>query len=195
MTADVTADVALRAALDAAAAATAPALALCLLDDAVKHEPRLDDAALWHHARANVLLALGRVDDGIVAADRAVTLAPGLPDLASTLGTALLARFRTHGAVSDLDSAARVLDDAVCMGPRTPQVRATLAVAWSQQGRHADAIVACDDNLRLFPDDAPTLFNRAAALLAMGRRDEAKATLSSLSLSFPPAAAALSRLI
>ena len=125
---------------------------------------------------------------------KTVGLAPAVPDFASNLGAALLARFRLCGDDDDLQRAARVLVDAVILGPRTPQLRATLAVTLSQQGRYDDALAVCDDNLVQFPDDAATLFNRAAALLGAGRRDEARATLTTLATTFPPAQAALLRL-
>lgn len=63
-----------------------------------------------------------------------------------------------------------------------------------QQGRAADAVAVCDDNLLRFPGDAPTLFNKAAALKSLGGLEEARSILQALSSSFPPAAAALARL-
>lgn len=188
------ADARLRLALDDARAAVTPALALRILDDAVVEAPALAQAATLHHARASLLMALGRVDDAVAAATRTVELAPGVPDLATNLGATLLQRFRLHGDVADLAGARAVLDEAVGLGPRTPAVRATLALVLQLQGQAAAAVAVCDDNLRAFPADAPTAFNRAAALQALGRTSDARAALQALAPTFPPARTALDRL-
>ena len=188
----------LRVALDEAALAMkrgSTSVALELLDAARSDTPILEEAALLHHARAQVLLHLGRADDALVAADRACSLAPGMPDLQTNLAAALLHKARAGvDAVDSVARAVRVLEAAVAQGPKTPEVRATLAVALQQQGRAADAVAVCDDNLLRFPGDAPTLFNKAAALKSLGRLAEARSILQALSSSFPPAATALARL-
>ena len=183
----------LRAALDGAAAAQTPALALAVLDAAHAVGP-LDDAVIFHHARSRLLVALGRLDDAIVAADRAVVLAPGVPDLGVNLGAALLARFRQSKNRDDLSRARRVLEDALALGPRLPEVRSTLAVVLDQQGESAAALALCDENLRLFPDDPVTLFNKAACLASLGKTQDVRALLETLSTTFPPAKDALARL-
>lgn len=193
VSATVNADDILEAALDRAFAATSPAEALKILDAAVKTAPVIDEAALWHHARAHVLVGLGRSDDAIAAADRAVNLEPGMPDFATNLAAALLQRYRQNKDRGDLEKARVALDGAVLLGPRTSEVRATLAIVLEQLGLPALALTVCDDNLRLFPDDAPTLYNRAAALVALSRKPEAIAILTALAPRFPPAAEALKR--
>lgn len=187
-------DARLRRALDDARAAATPAAALGALDTALREVPALEQAAMLHHARSSILMALGRVDDAVVAATRTVELAPGVPDLAVNLGATLLQRFRQRGDTSDLAVARGVLEEAVALGPRTPAVRATLALVLQQLGQAAAAVAVCDDNLRLFPDDGPTGFNRAAALQSLGRTSEARAALQALAATFPPAGEALKRL-
>lgn len=187
-------DARLRRALDDARAATTPAAALGVLDMALKEVPALEQAAMLHHARSSILMALGRVDDAVVAATRTVELAPGVPDLAVNLGAALLQRFRQRADAADLAVARGVLEEAVALGPRTPTVRATLALVLQHLGQTDAAVAVCDDNLRLFPDDGPTGFNRAAALQALGRTAEARAALQALAATFPPAGDALGRL-
>lgn len=193
VTTAVNADAVLDAALDRAFAAASPAEALKILDAALKTAPAIEGAAIWHHARANVLVALGRTDDAIAAADHAVTLEPGVPDFATNLAAALLQRFRATKDRSDLDKARAALDAAVEVGVRTSEVRATLAIVLEQLGLPALALSVCDDNLLQFPDDAPTLYNRAAVLMALARKEEALAVLTALAPRFPPAAEALKR--
>lgn len=105
-----------------------------------------------------------------------------------------LQRFRQRADAADLAVARGVLEEAVALGPRTPTVRATLALVLQHLGQADAAVAVCDDNLRLFPDDGPTGFNRAAALQALGRTAEARAALQALAASFPPARDALGRL-
>jgi tetratricopeptide (TPR) repeat protein len=193
VSATVNADAVLDRALDEAFAAALPDEALKILDAALTAAPAIDTAAIWHHARAHVLVGLGRSDDAIAAADRAVALEPGVPDFATNLAAALLQRYRANKDRGDLDKARAALDAAVEVGVRTSEVRATLAIVLEQLGLPALALTVCDDNLRLFPDDAPTLYNRAAALMALGRKEEALATLTALAPRFPPAAEAIKR--
>ncbi len=183
----------LASALSRALSASSPQGALKILDDARAGEASLDAAAVFHNARANVLVALGKFDDAVAAADRAVDLEPGIPDLATNLGAALLHRFRKSGDRADLERARRALQAAVDLGPRTSEVRATLAVVFEQLGEPARALAVCDENLQQFPGDAATSFNRVAALKALGRIDEAKQALTVLAATFAPAREALAR--
>ncbi|HEY1101535.1 MAG TPA: tetratricopeptide repeat protein [Myxococcota bacterium] len=187
------ADLGLRHALDAAAAATTTAAALAIIEAALNDE-QLQQAALLHHARGKLLLQAGRVDDAIAAGQRAIALEPGVPDFASNLGSALLARYRSKKQPADLVAAERVLQDAVYLGPKTPEVRATLVVALLQQGRFDDALKIADDNLAVFVDDEITRFNKAIVLQARGDIVGARALLSALATTFAPAKDALLRL-
>ena len=195
----ITANTSLRQVLDAAAAAAStPAQALVVVDEALV-DPQLVNAALLHHARARLLLQLGRVDDAIAAGERAVSLEPGVPDLATNLAAALLARARDGSrradlVGSDLQSAERVLREAVVVGPQTAEVRSTLVVVLLQQSRCEEALQVADDNLAIFADDDVTRFNRAAVLQTLGQIDEARTALTALSTTFAPAKDALLRL-
>jgi Flp pilus assembly protein TadD len=191
----MTPDDRLRLALDAARAASTPQAACAVIEQAFVDEPALNAAAILHHAHTQVLVAAGRLDDAVAAAERAVLLSPQIAEFHGNLGSALLAQVRRDGPTSPaLARAVDVLTEAVACGPQTPQVRSTLAVALTAAGRTNEAIAVCDENLALFPDDAPTIFNKAAALVAAGNKAEAVALLLPLSSTFPPAAAAVEKL-
>jgi Flp pilus assembly protein TadD len=191
----MTLDDRLRQALDAARAASTPHAACAVIEHALVDEPALASAAILHHAHAQVLVAAGRLEDAIAAAERAVQLAPQIAEFHGNLGSALLAQVRRDGPTSPaLARAVDVLTEAVACTPQTPQVRSTLAVALTAAGRINEAIAVCDDNLALFGDDAPTIFNKASALVAAGNKAEALALLVPLSSTFPPAAAAVQKL-
>lgn len=185
---------ALADALARAQQAPTPQAALAVLDGARAAVVDVEAAAVFWYARSKVLVALGRVDDAVADADRAVELEPGVGDLAVNLAGALVARFRARGATVDLHSARRALEQAVVLGPQLPEVRSTLAVVLDRLGEPARAVAVCDDNLVDFADDPVTLFNKAAALKSLGRIDDVRAILQALAPRFPPAAEALARL-
>jgi Flp pilus assembly protein TadD len=191
----MTPDERLRTTLDAARTAATPQAACAVIERAFVDEPALTAAAILHHAHTQVLVAAGRFDDAVAAAERAVDLAPHIAEFHGNLGSALLAQVRRDGPQSPaLARAVDVLTTAVACRPHTPQVRSTLAVALTAAGRHDEAIAVCDENLAQFADDAPTMFNKASALVAAGKQAEAVALLESLSSTFPPAATALHKL-
>jgi predicted Zn-dependent protease len=190
----MTPDAALATALARAQEAPTPHAALAALDDVRAAVVDVEAAAVFWFARSKVLVALGRVDDAIADADRAVSLEPGVGDLVVNLAGALVARFRLRGDVVDLQHARRALEEAVRLGPLLPEVRSTLAVVLDRLGEPARAVAVCDDNLAAFVDDAVTLFNKAAALKSLGRSDDVRAILLALAPRFPPAAEALTRL-
>jgi tetratricopeptide (TPR) repeat protein len=172
-----------------------PAAALAILD-AERH----DDAGLDHHARAALCLRLGRLDDAVAAAERATSLLPDVVDVRANLGAALLQRARglPPGLAAVAAAAARdVLAAVVAQGPRFADAGAALVLAHELGGDPVAAVAAADENLRRFPGDAVTTFNKASALRAAGRVDEARAILQALvdaRPDFVPAVAALRRL-
>lgn len=191
----MTPDERLRTTLDAARVAATPQAACAVIEQAFVDEPALSGAALLHHAHTQVLVAVGRFDDAVAAAERAVALAPQIAEFHGNLGSALLAQVRRDGPTSPaLHRAVDVLTTAVACRPQTPQVRSTLAVALTAAGRGLEAVAVCDENLAQFESDAPTIFNKASALVALGKKAEAVALLEPLSSTFPPAAAALHKL-
>jgi predicted Zn-dependent protease len=169
-----------------------PAAALELLDG-----ERHDDDGLFHHARAALCLRTGRIDDAVAAAARASALLPDVVDVRANLGAALLQRVR--GLRGDAAKAAAVrardvLVDVVARGPRFPDAGAALVLAHELCGEPAAAIAAADDNLRRFPGDPVTSFNKASALRAAGRVDDARAILQALAGARPPFAPAVDAL-
>jgi tetratricopeptide (TPR) repeat protein len=176
-------------------AARDPPAALALLQNA----PDEGDGLL-HHARSALLLRLGRADDAVAAAERAVALLPDVPDVAANLGTALLHRVRGLDGAPAREAARRARDllaGVVAAGPRFPEAGASLALACELAGDAQAALAAADENLRRFPDDVGTHFNRASALKALGRIDDAVSVLRALVArhpAFAPAHEALQRL-
>jgi tetratricopeptide (TPR) repeat protein len=74
---------------------------------------------------------------------------------------------------------------------------AALVLVHELRGDTTAALAAAAANLQRFPDDAVTLFNRASALKAAGRTDDAVAALQGLVAKqpgFTPAVDALRRL-
>jgi protein O-GlcNAc transferase len=171
-----------------------PAEALALLDDSGR------DDGLLHHARGALLARLGRVDDAVAALERAVHALPDVADVGANLGAALLQQARQRdGAARDasLARAHDVLVDVVGRQPMFAEAGAALVLVLELRGDPQAALAAADDNLRRFPDDAPTLFNRASALKAAGRVDDARVALQQLLARHPgftPAQDALRRL-
>ena len=178
-----------------------PVAALALLE----RQPH-PDHGLFHHARGALCLRVGRVDDAVFALEEAVRLLPDVADIRANLGAALLARARppTPGAAirrDDVVRAVRELEQACAARPLFADAGASLVLALELVGRAHDAIAAADANLVRFPEDAATLFNKASALKAAGRIEDARATLKALVEKQPqhPAAkaasAALTRLV
>jgi tetratricopeptide (TPR) repeat protein len=171
-----------------------PAGALALLDSSGR------DDALLHHARGTLLVRLGRFDDAVAALERAVSLQPEVVDFAANLGAALLqlARSRSGDAQRNIVLRARdLLADAVQQQPVFPDAGAALILVHQLLGDTDAALAAADANLRRFPEDIPTWFNRASALKAAGRIDDAAAVLQRLVQRHPeftPAHDALLRL-
>lgn len=175
-----------------AGAARDPRAALAVLDA----EPH-DDNGLFHHARAALCLRVGRVDDAVVAAERAAALLPDVVDVRANLGAALLQRariMRGDEARATAKRACEVLLDVVAGGAHFADAGAALVVAHELCGDTAAAIAAADENLRRFPGDAVTTFNKASALRAGGRVDDARALLQVLAAARPPFAPAVEAL-
>jgi tetratricopeptide (TPR) repeat protein len=180
-----------------ALATTSPAEALALLE---RHPHPAQ--GLYHHARGALCLRVGRLDDAVAALDEAVHLLGDVADVRANLGAALLARARPTTPVAairrdDVERAVVELERAVAARPLFADAGASLVLALELTGRADDAIVAADDNIARFPDDAATLFNKASALRAAGRIDEARAVLEALIARQPlhPAARAASAAI
>lgn len=152
---------------------------------------------LYHHAFGALCLRVGRVDDAVAAFETAVALLPDVADVKANLGGALLARARPTkpGEAprrADVERAVAVLHEAVAGRPLFAEAGATLVFALELLGQSAEAVVAADENLVRFPDDAGTLLNKASALKSLGRTDAAKQTLAVVVAKHPghPAAAA-----
>jgi tetratricopeptide (TPR) repeat protein len=163
-----------------ALATTNPSAALAMLER--EPHPR---HGLYHHARGALAVQVCRFDDAVASLEEAVRLLPDVADVRANLGAALLARARPLSSsgqlgIADVARAVTELESAFRSRPHTADAGASFVLALELAGRPDDAIAIADENLRRFPDDATTLFNRASALHAAGRLVEARTTLETL---------------
>jgi tetratricopeptide (TPR) repeat protein len=75
---------------------------------------------------------------------------------------------------NDARSAIRFLKEAVERGGRWGSVFHAIGLALEQLGRHADAILAMDEALRLLPSEPRIVLSRAILLAKCGRVDESR---------------------
>lgn len=163
-----------------------------LLDKAV--EP-LRHSGSYHYARGGVAIRLGDLDRAISEFTAACELDPEVAEFHGNLGGALLEKARADQSL--LPRAKEVLLRAVSLSPRLPDVHNNLGTAQLASGDAKAALASFDAALRLNGRHVPTLYNRAAALKALGRMDEAKKTLDAclaVDPSFAPAKAAKAKL-
>ena len=111
---------------------------------------------------------------------------PGLPGLGSAPAagpsfagfdpeTLLAQAIRAHEA-GRLDEAERLYRTALKMAPQDPRIPAHLGSLLLEQGRNAEGAVMMDQTLALDPRQPAMLMNRGAALVALGRFEEALAS-------------------
>jgi TolB-like protein/class 3 adenylate cyclase/Flp pilus assembly protein TadD len=128
------------------------------------------------HASACVLLAriysnLGRAEEALEAAERAIALNASDARALFQRGSMLLYIGRIDEAIKGLEAAKR-------FEPRPTLFWLNLAVAYYVAGRYEDALALADVLATRFPDDVYLHANRAAALGQLGRLDEARAAAS-----------------
>lgn len=124
------------------------------------------DMAALHETAALALLQLGRVEEGLVRAKRALAGAPRHPELMETVGIA--ERLSGHPEV-----ALKLLLQAATSRPDLPRARAELSACFTQLGRHAEAAAALDTLPAWSPEDPHVVYARACILSAAGRIPEA----------------------
>lgn len=142
--------------------------ALAYLDAALVDHP--DDMVL-HEARALTLIGLGRPDEAIRSARRAVDVAPRNPELLETLGIAERFAGRPEAALPRLM-------DAAAARPELARGRAELSACFVQLGRVDEAraaLATLPDRVR---DNASVFYAEACLLGATGERTEASVRLA-----------------
>ena len=143
----------------------------------------------WHYARGAVAARLGQLDEAVALLEQAVQLEPEVAEYRSNLGASLLEKLKA----GDKASGARALEQlelAVQWGATLPEVYANLSFARLAAGDTQGAIFAADEAVRLDPKHVASLYNRAAALNALGQLEPCLQTLDALLKlvpDFPPA--------
>lgn len=117
--------------------------------------------------------------DAAVFLRRAVTLDPRDASAQGYLGL-VAQRAGDHAA------AERLYRDALAVDPAQSLARNNLGTLYLKQGRWADALEQFSELLDRDPNDYDAALNRAVALDALGRREEAKAGLDTLVSQLPP---------
>ena len=98
--------------------------------------------------------------------ERAVKIAPEVPDYHVTLG-------RILDEANEFPLAVAAYERAVTLDPLDSDTYFALANAWKRTG-HLDASIECYEKaLEIVPNDVPTLYNLGNTLKAMGRLEEA----------------------
>lgn len=167
--------------------------ALALVERAVSRHPAL---ANLHRLRALVLVKLGREEGAVAAGRRGVELAPQDPAQAVALAEVLLQidripeaeaelaralaldpahapaltmQARVHIDRHELDEAEAVLQRATDSDPAYPHAWNNLGILKNRRGDYAGALEAFERAGRLGPLSPATLYNKAFALLGLGR--------------------------
>lgn len=137
-----------------------------LLARAVAAQPQAADA---HANYANVLKALGRLDDALRHCDLALTHKPGHAGIGH-IRTGILIDLGRHA------DALAAADTVIAADPALAEAHYHRAVALQAMGRAADALAGYDAALRLAPTLVPALNNRANLLRQAGHLDAALAS-------------------
>jgi tetratricopeptide (TPR) repeat protein len=140
-----------------------PDAALRHADELIATQP---DLVGLHEVAALALLQLGRPEEGVVRAKRALAGAPRHPELLETLGIAERLAGRPEAAQDRLLHAATARPDL-------PRARAELSACFTQLGRHAEAAAALDNLPAWQADDPFLLYARACILEAAGQTEAA----------------------
>lgn len=119
---------------------------------------------------AHILVRLGRPDQALFYAERAVGMMPNEPDLLMPLGEILIMLDRAPDAVG-------VLTRAIGIDPSRAGAAVALAAAYAAQGRFCDARDVCMGAVDRGVVDANLSASLAHALLNTGRADDGVAVL------------------
>lgn len=130
----------------------------------------------WFFARGAMSMRAGRVDDALKRFEEAVAREPEVAEYRGNLGAALLELARGGDAAAKV-RAREELELAAKWGPTLPSVHTNLAVARLISGDPQGALEAAEEALKLDPKHLPALYNKAAALSALGQLEACLAVL------------------
>jgi tetratricopeptide (TPR) repeat protein len=139
-----------------------------------------DDVDAWEHL-GSWRMEQGMVEDAIAAFRRAVELDPNAPSAKFNLAEALLELGQNDEAIAIYRELAG--DQFSGMGANELKADAYVGLAevLNAAEQYDEALKVCDELLEEFPDEPMGLFQKATALDALGRHDEAiQAYISSL---------------
>jgi cytochrome c-type biogenesis protein CcmH/NrfG len=114
------------------------------------------------------LLAMSRVEEGMVHLARAIRIDPGDPDVHESLGVIPMQRGNLADAIVQLAEAVRI-------APSRFDLRHHLGLALARQGRLDESAEQLAVTVRLRPEKAQVHISFGDVLTALGRRDEAAA--------------------
>lgn len=138
--------------------------------------PSQRETGAWCYARGAVAFRSGDVAAALKHFEEAVGREPEVAEYRANLGAALLeqARAKAPGA---LERATKELKEALRWGGTQSSVQNNLGMAYLLSGKPKDALGCFDAALLVAPKDVTALYNRAAALNALGRLEDALAAL------------------
>ena len=124
----------------------------------------------WHYLDAVVLRRLARPDEAAASLREAVARAPDYLPAKLTLAETLL-------EAGSLDEARRLFE-GLPDPAAAPAVQYGLGTIAARHGRHADAVGHLERAIELYPEFAAAHYAVARAYRALGRREEAEASLA-----------------
>jgi tetratricopeptide (TPR) repeat protein len=147
--------------------------ARALLDAA---EAPLKHFGTWLYAHGSLSMALGELEVALADFEAAVEREPEVAEFRSNLGAVLLERAKA-GDQKALARATRELTEAGRLQPRLPHTFLNLGTAHLIAGKAKEALAAFEKALALDAHHVPSLYNRAAALHALGEEEACLAAL------------------
>jgi tetratricopeptide (TPR) repeat protein len=122
--------------------------------------------------QANILQNTKKPDEALKVINQAIEQDPTNTEAWNTKATILLKFGNREGAI-------KALNETVKLNPDDVFAWHTMGITYSKMNKYEDAISAYDQEIRLNPDSAGNLLNnKAYALQALGRYDEALAVVN-----------------
>jgi 4-amino-4-deoxy-L-arabinose transferase-like glycosyltransferase len=152
------------------------AIAIGLVAAVIANRPMLSETlmrAISEHNLATALQENGRLDDAIVHYRRALTIRADYAPALNNLGTVLMAKGDTAGAVAAFRESARLQPNSAQARDLLAAAQYDLGTSYLSDGNYQRAEAALRETLRLRPDDARAHNNLGIALASTGRLSEA----------------------
>ncbi len=151
----------------------------------------LKNRGLWNYARGSLAFRQGDLDTAQQHFEKAVEAEPEIAEYRSNLGAVLLERAKNGDAAAGA-KALEVMKGAMRWGAALPETYVNYGLALLVAKRHEEALRAFDQALAMDKMHVNARYNRAAALNALEKYDEALVALDALLKDVPnhPQAAA-----